>query len=409
MYSITLEKRHRSRSQSSEQDHDEHISPDLGVRSRRTANFGLFDAPPTLPIGAMPFPEDMLVISTTDSSNPLDYALIRVLLAADGQLVCNRLKVGNSVITVDRFVEVPQHDVRVCTVTASNGYVAGRLLATPSFLRMPGSKKFQRVFTVELEDSVSRGDCGSWVIDHENGGLYGHVIAGSPRSKIVYMIPFVEILTDLERRTGMKLTLPTSLDPARSPGGHPPHGAQEAAAKAVADYEKKTVDKKRLEREMKAYSVLADEEEGQRKAKEEKEKLMHELELFGEMRKTMLKFGFQEDQAQAVLQPKKADRLSLGAVPDQPAITSRAPTYVRVYKDHIDTETLQYFGLAWEWSEDRNYIVILQDLSTLQVDLLFEHTRKLRRDTASILVEDRGHSREGRPEYAFVRRQKGQE
>lgn len=194
---------------------------------------------------------------------------------------------------------------------------------------------------------------------------------------------------------------------------------EDAAAKAVADYEKKKADKKKEEEAMKA-RFKAEEEEEKRKAKEEEEKWKlklelkekeekdkkkkHELELEDEMRKKMSKFGFQENQIQAIIHPKKADRLSLGALPDQPLVPYRAPTFVKIHKDHIDIETLKYFGLPWEWSEDRSYIVILQELSTRETDYLFEHTRKLRRGGTQLLIEDRGRDREGRPEYAFVRR-----
>jgi hypothetical protein len=53
---------------------------------------------------------------------------------------------------------------------------------------------------------------------------------------------------------------------------------------------------------------------------------------------------------------------------------------------------------------DSNYIVILQEMDTHETELLFEHTRKLRRGGSQLLIEERG--RAGRNEYAFVRRRK---
>lgn len=195
--------------------------------------------------------------------------------------------------------------------------------------------------------------------------------------------------------------------------------AEEAAAKAVADYEKKQADKKREEELMKE-KFRAEEEEKKRKDKAEKEmwklkfeleekeekdkKKKHEQELEEELRKKMGKFGFQENQIQAVLHPKKADKLPIGALPDQPIVPFRAPTYVKIQKEYIDVETLKYFGLPWEWSDDRKYYIILQELSTRETDYLFDHTRKLRKGGTQLLIEDRGRDREGKPEYAFVRR-----
>jgi hypothetical protein len=154
---------------------------------------------------------------------------------------------------------------------------------------------------------------------------------------------------------------------------------EEADAKAIADYEKKKADEKKKEDELKA-KFKAEEEEAKRKAKEEEEtwkykfemkeqeekekKKKQEKELEEEMRRKMSKFGFQDNQIEAMLHPKKADRLPPGALPDNPIVTTTAvatatsyrPTYVKIHKDHIDIETLRYFGLPWEYdtvSSDR--------------------------------------------------------
>ena len=140
----------------------------------------------------------------------------------------------------------------------------------------------------------------------------------------------------------------------------------DAAARAIAEFEKKKADEKRKEEDMKA-KFKAEEEEAKRKAKEEKEawklkfeleqkeeeekKKQHERELEEEMRRKMSKFGFQDNQIEAVLHPKKADELSPGALPNQPLVpvNYRRPTYIKIHKDHIDIETLKYFGLPWEY------------------------------------------------------------
>jgi len=194
---------------------------------------------------------------------------------------------------------------------------------------------------------------------------------------------------------------------------------EETAAKAVAEYEKKKMDKKKEEEDLKA-KFKAEEEEAKRKAKEEHEKwkLKFELEeqeekdkkkkkeaeLEDEMRKRMSKFGFQENQIQAIIKPEDNKRVSVGALPSNPVVPYRSPTYVKINKEYIDIETLKYFALPWEYSEDRKYIIVLQELSTRETDYLFEHTRKLRSGGATVLIEDRGRDREGKPEYAFVRR-----
>ena len=154
---------------------------------------------------------------------------------------------------------------------------------------------------------------------------------------------------------------------------------EEEDAMAVANYEKKKADEKRKEDELKA-KFKAEEEEAKRKAKEEEElwklkfemkeqeekekKKKQEKEIEDEMRRKMAKVGFQDNQIEAVLHPRKADRLPAGALPDNPIVTStavtttttnfRPPTYVKIHKDHIDIETLRYFGLRWEYDTVRS-------------------------------------------------------
>jgi len=204
---------------------------------------------------------------------------------------------------------------------------------------------------------------------------------------------------------------------------------EDAAAKAIADYEKKKADEKRKEEELKA-KFRAEEEEEKRKKKEEREawklkieaeeheekekKKKQEKEMEEEMRRKMAKYGFQDNQIEAVLHPRRADKLPAGALPDRPLVTSTAvttttayrppPTYVKIHRDHIDIETLRYFGLPWEYDTDREYIIITQELDAHETDLLFEHTRKLRHSSTTLTIEDRGRGHDGRPEYAFVRR-----
>ena len=118
-----------------------------------------------------------------------------------------------------------------------------------------------------------------------------------------------------------------------------------------------------------------EEEEAKRKAKEERErwkekiekeereekekKKKQEREMEDEMRKKMSKFGFQENQIDAVLHPRRADRLPVGALPDNPIVQPtptaiatvpyRSPTFVKIHKDYIDVETLRYYGLSYEY------------------------------------------------------------
>ena len=224
--------------------------------------------------------------------------------------------------------------------------------------------------------------------------------------------------------------------------------AEESAAKAVSEWERKKADKKREEEELRA-RFRAEEEEKKRKEKDEEEKWKlkikmreeeekakkkaEEAKVEEEMARKLSQFGFQNNQIQAMMHPKQVSQLPIGAAPGRPVVTSstalavlpssRTPTYIKVHRDHIDVETLRYFGLPWEYdtvrqSESRpsssanseqanpDYVIILHEMDERETDILFEHTRKLRRGSTQMLIEDRGRDRHGHPEYAFVRRRR---
>ncbi|KAL8694365.1 MAG: hypothetical protein Q9218_001002 [Villophora microphyllina] len=55
------------------------------------------------------------------------------------------------------------------------------------------------------------------------------------------------------------------------------------------------------------------------------------------------------------------------------------PTYIKVHRRHLSPDTLDAYGLPWEWDDrDSNYIVIKRWINENDQDKLFEHTRKLR-------------------------------
>jgi hypothetical protein len=49
-------------------------------------------------------------------------------------------------------------------------------------------------------------------------------------------------------------------------------------------------------------------------------------------------------------------------------------------------------------------IIITEEISEEETQMLFEHTRKLRRGSSTLLIEERGRGRDHN--YAFVRRRK---
>ncbi len=53
------------------------------------------------------------------------------------------------------------------------------------------------------------GDCGSWVVNAQNGDIFGHIVAGDVTSGLAYIIPAYKVFDDIELRFGSRPVLPT--------------------------------------------------------------------------------------------------------------------------------------------------------------------------------------------------------
>lgn len=60
-----------------------------------------------------------------------------------------------------------------------------------------------------LTKITEHGDCGSWVVDPDCGGLYGYITAGDPGTSIAYIVPAYQAFSDMEKRLGGKVTFPS--------------------------------------------------------------------------------------------------------------------------------------------------------------------------------------------------------
>jgi hypothetical protein len=148
--------------------------------------------------------EGHLVLLSAD----LDYALIKfkhpslraVNDSAGDESAANLLQPTHVITTGPR-------DTEIITYTASDGLMNGTLYGTPSYTRLPNSKTFQKVYTVRFNGPLTKGDCGSWVIDAETHGLYGHIIAGCERTRTAYVMSAHNVFEDAKERLGKELVL----------------------------------------------------------------------------------------------------------------------------------------------------------------------------------------------------------
>ncbi|KAK7529064.1 uncharacterized protein IWZ02DRAFT_32154 [Phyllosticta citriasiana] len=148
-----------------------------------------------------------------------------------------------------------------------------------------------------------------------------------------------------------------------------------------------------------------EEEEYERKRlakieKEKKEKKEAEEKFEKEMHERLHKLGYSEDQIQHMMKGEKAKDTHLTIAPGH---RSGIPTYIKIHKSHLEVATLTYFGLPWEWDRsDSDYIIILKEMDHRETEVLFEHTKSLRRRT-TLTIEERPRA-SGKPELMWVRR-----
>jgi len=213
------------------------------------------------------------------------------------------------------------------------------------------------------------------------------------------------------------------LDELRAKEARKKREREEEESAAVSAYQKKLDDEKKKREDLRIQFRL-EEEEKKRKEKEEedlwrqkleqkrldeeKKKKDHQAEVDEEIRKRLHRFGFQDNQVDVILDPKIAPKVKPGHVSSSKEIISisgnSGPTYIKIHKNHVDIETLKYFGLPWGHDpSNTEYFLIFQEMDSKETEILFEHTRKLRKRTTELLIEDRGR-KHGNQQLAFVRR-----
>jgi len=129
-------------------------------------------------------------------------------------------------------------------------------------------------------------------------------------------------------------------------------------------------ERKKKEAEELRRKILRDEEE---KVKKEKEKKKAEEEEFErKVKEKFMKAGYSPEYIEEVLHKKKEERETL-------AMDLHRPTYIKVNRKYLHPDTLDHYGLPWEWdSRDTEYIIIKRYIDNDLQDELFEHTRRLK-------------------------------
>jgi hypothetical protein len=170
--------------------------------------------------------------SELGSRQCLDYALVKLedkYRNDNNEIACGPNGIQRW-LRVVKAADIGSGDVNIVTVTASSGFLSGKLCATASYMRLPNQRTLQEVYPIHLNGILSHGDCGSSVIDQSLGHLYGHIVAGNLGTGYAYIVPAIQVFEDISRRFRGDITLvrpkkssrsnrfsadPTELEPLR--------------------------------------------------------------------------------------------------------------------------------------------------------------------------------------------------
>ncbi|KAK5226936.1 hypothetical protein LTR99_005065 [Exophiala xenobiotica] len=110
----------------------------------------------------------------------------------------------------------------------SSGFKKGRISQAMALVKMHGRQSFSISWCVEGGIGVP-GDSGAWVYDPISGGLCGHVLAWSERSKTAYIAPMEVLFEDIRARLGaqcVELPVPSAVSMRGGAGAGPEKDAK---------------------------------------------------------------------------------------------------------------------------------------------------------------------------------------
>ncbi|KAI9745909.1 MAG: hypothetical protein M1818_000590 [Claussenomyces sp. TS43310] len=102
-------------------------------------------------------------------------------------------------------------------VYCGTGIVGGFIMADYSLVALPGQRSAQRMWVVILDRKIVAGDCGAWVMDAENGEIYGYIVAGKAGTTAGYIVLLRDVLEDIARQAQQPaVSIPTAEEIAQA-------------------------------------------------------------------------------------------------------------------------------------------------------------------------------------------------
>lgn len=138
-----------------------------------------------------------LAFSSLDGTRPeLDYALVTLKHRNTAGVPSTRHKFPPYVQSEGMCTE---RSATIVASTASGGIIRGTVASTPTYMRTPNACRFQETFHINLEKSLTYGDCGSWVYHEQTLKLLGHVVAGSLGTGMACIVPAHQVFADIRQ------------------------------------------------------------------------------------------------------------------------------------------------------------------------------------------------------------------
>ncbi|KAK3312518.1 hypothetical protein B0H66DRAFT_596053 [Apodospora peruviana] len=144
--------------------------------------------------GTTPQPEMVKIGRVALTDTRFDSALVEIDMDLAWNLGITQTQLRDIAVSLStllgrKTIEIAPKDTSIRTITSGGRSVTGTLSGTPSFLRLPYSKSFQELYVGKLDQPLAPGDCGSWIHDGTTGKLFGYVIAGSPTTGLIMVMP----------------------------------------------------------------------------------------------------------------------------------------------------------------------------------------------------------------------------
>jgi hypothetical protein len=119
-----------------------------------------------------------------------DWALISI----EDEIVLSGL-INDDLAPTESYVgEVVKGAQSVVCIAGQAKKTKGTFAESASYIRLPGSRIFQEVYTIVLDKAIDWGDCGAICMDSELSVSYGHIVASSGDKLTVFAVPASSVL-----------------------------------------------------------------------------------------------------------------------------------------------------------------------------------------------------------------------